>query len=163
MAVLGSLFLLFMLDMKTLNLTRLDGLLVEPTRDLAQLELWLQAGSDHRDEENPYVQWFLQRTEIPLSIVTYQENRYWMDDPFGRRNLVLVMSLDQLLTNRGAAAPIQKAGTFFYILADQDKDLSADEQLRLEGSCRLFWSQHKVYNRFFLTRDGVWIYDPFLL
>ncbi|XP_033171055.1 uncharacterized protein LOC117148005 [Drosophila mauritiana] len=161
MAVLGSLFLLSMLDMKTLNLTRLDGLLVEPTRDLAQLELWLQAGSDHRDEENPYVQWFLQRTEIPLSIVSYQENRYWMDDPFGRRNLVLVMSLDQLLTNRGAAAPIQKADTFFYILADQDKDLSADEQLRLEGSCRQLWTQHKVYNRFFLTRDGVWIYDPF--
>ncbi|XP_039499368.1 uncharacterized protein LOC120456555 [Drosophila santomea] len=160
MAVLGSLLLLLMLD-KELNLTQLDGLLVEPTRDLHQLELWLRAGFDHHDVENPYVRWFLHRVEMPLSIVTYQENRYWMDVPFGGKNLVMVMSLDLLLTNRGAAAPIQKASTFFYILADQDKDLSLEEQLRLEGSCRKLWMQHKIYNRFFLTRDGIWIYDPF--
>ncbi|XP_017045681.1 uncharacterized protein LOC108091156 [Drosophila ficusphila] len=161
MAVLSSLFLLFMLE-KSQNLTQLDGLLAEPTRDLPQLKLWLRAGEQHRDETNPYVLWFLQRSNISLSIHTYEEEGHeWTDDRFGRENLALVMSFDQLVSNRGAAAPSQRAGVFFYILADQVEDLLLEDQLRLEESCRQLWILHKIYNRFFLTRDGVWIYDPF--
>ncbi|XP_016961377.1 uncharacterized protein LOC108032066 [Drosophila biarmipes] len=161
MAVLGALgFLLLMLE-QSRNLSQLDGLLAEPTRDLPQLELWLRAGETHEDEQNPYVQWFLHREEMPLSILTYEENEDWLGDPFGRKNLVLVMSLAQLMANRGAAAPNQKAGVFFYILADQLEDLSLEEQLGLEDSCRKLWMLHKIYNRFFLTPHGIWIYDPF--
>ncbi|XP_017076928.1 uncharacterized protein LOC108111834 [Drosophila eugracilis] len=160
MAVLGSLFLLLMLE-KTRNSSQLDGLLTEPTRDLPQLELWLRASKQHQDEENPYVQWFMHRMEMPLTIRTYEETEDWQDDPFGWDNLALVMSLDQLIANQGAAAPSQKAGVFFYILADQVEEFTPEKQLLLERSCRQLWMQHKIYNRFFLFGYGIWVYDPF--
>ncbi|KAI8034878.1 hypothetical protein M5D96_012394 [Drosophila gunungcola] len=160
MAVLGSLFLLLVLE-KPSNLSQLNGLLAEPIRDLPQLNLGLRMGKENQDEANPYVQWFLHQSQKPLSIHTYEESQDWRDDPFGRDNLVLVMSLGQLISNRGAAAPNQKAGVFFYILADQVEDLSSEEQLDLEASCRQLWMLHKIYNRFFLTNKGIWIYDPF--
>ncbi|XP_016986840.1 uncharacterized protein LOC108049944 [Drosophila rhopaloa] len=160
MAVLGSLFLLLVLE-KSPNFTQLNGLLAEPIRDLPQLNLYLRESKQHQDAANPYVQWFLHQSKKPLSIHTYEESQDWAEDPFGRDYLVLVMSLGQLVSNRGAAAPNQKAGVFFYILADQSEDLSAQEQLLLERSCRQLWMLHKIYNRFFLTRDGIWIYDPF--
>lgn len=160
MAVLASLLLNFLLDGSP-GQPMLDGLLAEPIRDLPQLELWLRESKQHQDEANPYVQWFLHQSQMPLIIVTYEENQAWLGDPFGRDNIAMVTSLSHLVSDRGAAAPTQKASVFFYILEDQTRDLSAEEQLLLEGGCRRLWIGHKVYNRFFLTRDSVWIYNPF--
>ncbi|KAH8354859.1 hypothetical protein KR084_012477 [Drosophila pseudotakahashii] len=170
MAVLGSLFQLFLAfilesEYQSVNLNSgIDGLLGEATRDLPQLEIWLRASGRHDDMANPYVQWFVHQSKMPVSIFTYEEEEedFLAPDPVGRRNLALVMSLNQLISNRGAAAPNQKADVFFYILADQKEDLKDEEQLRLENSCRQLWMLHKIYNRFFLTaNETIWIYDPF--
>ncbi|KAH8421294.1 hypothetical protein KR009_000365 [Drosophila setifemur] len=169
MAVPGwiSLTLLLLLRLNTelslgqMNFTEMDELLAEPIRDLPQLELWLRGSKQHQDEANPYVQWFLHRSGTPLHILTYEENHDWLEDPFGRDNLVVVMSLSQLISNRGVAAPSQRAGVFFYILEDQTQDLTDEEQIQLENSCRQLWMLHKIYNRFVLSKDSLWIYDPF--
>ncbi|KAH8243542.1 hypothetical protein KR032_008424, partial [Drosophila birchii] len=160
MAVLASLFLNFLLEGSMSQPIR-DRFLEEPIRDLPQLELWLREGKQLQDAANPYVQWFLHRSQMPLSIVTYEENQDWMGDPFGRDNLAIVTSLSYLTSNRGPAAPNQRAGVFFYLLEDQTRDLSPEEQLLLESNCRRLWMMHKMYNRFFLTGDSVWIYNPF--
>ncbi|XP_017036237.1 uncharacterized protein Ir10a [Drosophila kikkawai] len=160
MAALASLFLKFLLQ-SSVGQPIPDGLLTEPIRDLPQLELWIREGKQQQDADNPYVQWFLRRSQKPLCVVAYEENQDWIGDPFGRDNLAMVMSLSHLTSNRGPAAPNQRAGVFFYILEDQTRDLSLEEQLLLENCCRTLWMMHKIYNRFFLTGQSVWIYNPF--
>ncbi|EDV35138.1 uncharacterized protein Dana_GF22355 [Drosophila ananassae] len=144
-----------------LNLTQMDEVLAAPTRDLPRLSLWLRKSKQHQDEANPYVQWFLHRSNLSLEVQTYEEHEDWLEDPFGRDNHALVVSLDLILSNQGAAGPTEKAAMFFYILEDQTRDLTLDEQAMLEDSCRQLWMLHKIYNRFVLARDSIWIYDPF--
>lgn len=144
-----------------LNLTQMDEVLAAPTRDLPRLSLWLRESKQHQDEANPYVQWFLHRSNLSLEVQTYEEHEDWLEDPFGRDNHALVVSLDLILSNQGAAGPTEKAAMFFYILEDQTRDLTLDEQAMLEDSCRKLWMLHKIYNRFVLARDSIWIYDPF--
>ncbi|KAH8273262.1 hypothetical protein KR018_001039, partial [Drosophila ironensis] len=153
-----------LLSLKTegqLNSTQMDGLLAAPTRDLPNLNMWLRGSKILQDEQNVYVQWFLHRSQLPLEIQAYEETDQWQEDPFGRDNLVLVTSLAFLVANRGAVAPAQKAGVFFYILEDQSQDLTTAERDQVESSFRVLWTLHKIFNRFVLSRNDIWIYDPF--
>ncbi|XP_022214016.2 uncharacterized protein LOC111068668 [Drosophila obscura] len=149
-------------DSVGVELTQLDDLMAVPTKDLPQMQLWLRLRHQHGDAANVYVQWFLHRSQLPLIVRGYEADEdQWLDDPLGRENLVLVMTLAELISNRGAAGPSQRAGVFLYILADQSEGLTMEQQLQLEESCRWLWMRHKIYNRYILSLEGIWIYDPF--
>ncbi|BFG01257.1 uncharacterized protein DMAD_01051 [Drosophila madeirensis] len=144
------------------ELSQLDDLMAVPTRDLPQVQLWLRLRHRHGDAANVYAHWFLHRSQLPLIVRVYEsEQNQWLDDPFGRDNLVLVMTLAELISNRGAAGPSQRAGVFLYILADQSEALTMRQQLQLEESCRQLWMRQKIYNRYILSLEGIWIFDPF--
>ncbi|XP_033251958.1 uncharacterized protein LOC108152566 [Drosophila miranda] len=152
----------FIMDIFTLHLTQLDDLMAVPTRDLPRVQLWLRLGHQHGDAANVYVQWLLHRSQVPLIVLGYEADQdQWLDDRFGRENLALVMTLADLISNRGAAGPSQRAGVFLYVLADQSEGLTVREQGQLEESCRQLWTRHKIYNRYILSLEGIWIYDPF--
>lgn len=145
----------------------LDELLREPLRGIPYLHLLLRSNRLAEDAANDNARWFMQLTELPHSLHSYDERqplgmvsslRGYVDS---RDSLVLVISLPQLISNMGAAGSVQRAGVYFYILADQVDELSQQQLLELEQSCRQQWNEQRLFNRFILTDNGVWVYDPF--
>lgn len=145
----------------------LDELLREPLRGIPYLHLLLRRNRLVEDAANGNARWFMQLTDMPHSLHIYDEEqplgmvrslRGYVDS---RDSLVLVISLPQLISNMGAAESVQRAGVYFYILGDQVDELSQQQLLELEHSCRQQWTEQRLYNRFILTDNGVWVYDPF--
>lgn len=146
----------------------LDDLLREPLRGIPYLHLLLRHNRLAEDAASGNARWFMHRTDMPHSLHSYDEQqplemvsslRGFVDN---RDSLVLVISLPQLISNMGAAASADRAGVYFYILADLVDELSQQQLQELEHSCREQWIEQRLYNRFIITDRGVWIYDPFV-
>lgn len=145
----------------------LDEVLREPLRGIPYLHLLLRHNRLAADASNGNARWFMQRPDMPHSLHSYDEQqplemvdslRGYVDS---RDSLVLVISLPQLISNMGAAGSIDRAGVYFYIVADQVDELSQQQLLELEHSCREQWIEQRLYNRYIITDAGIWIYDPF--
>ncbi|EDW78583.2 uncharacterized protein Dwil_GK16517 [Drosophila willistoni] len=151
----------------------LNDLMIMPTRDVLQLHVRLRTNAD---ASNIYVQWFLNHSQLPIIVQMGQEwqlneqnrlaNKEQEQDqdlepeqnPDNRLNIAMVTSLTEFIST---PMPTSRAGIYFNILEETGADLSPNELMLLEQSCRLQWTQHKIYNRYILTTYGIWFYDPF--
>ncbi|XP_017869584.1 PREDICTED: uncharacterized protein LOC108618188 [Drosophila arizonae] len=145
----------------------LDELLAEPLRRIPYLHVLLRQGRQlQEDARNSDAMWFMQLTDVPHILHSYDERRpLELDSRLAeldkRASLVLVVSLAQLVAGSGAVSSADRAGVYFYIVADVPDSLSREQQLQLEQSSRRLWTQHRVFNRYILVAGDVWIYDPF--
>lgn len=145
----------------------LDVLLAEPLRSIPFLHVLLRQGEQlQEDARNGNVMWFMQLTDVPHTMHSYDEQRPLeldsnLMDLDSRGSLVLVISLSQLISGGGAVSSAGRAGVYFYIVPDVVDSLSREQQLQMEQSCRQLWTQHRIFNRYIITAGEVWIYDPF--
>ncbi|KAH8385486.1 hypothetical protein KR093_010820, partial [Drosophila rubida] len=140
--------------------TSLDTLLAAPMRDIPHVHLLLRGDHLQADADNANSRWFLRHTETPHCTHSYDEQQS-LPGVDSRDSLALVVSLQQLVSNEGAAGSLQRAGVLFYIVGDALGALSESQLRRVEQSCRELWLGHRIYNRYILTDVGIWIYDPF--
>ncbi|XP_032295745.1 uncharacterized protein Ir10a [Drosophila virilis] len=145
---------------------QLDVLLAEPMRSIPFLHVLLRRDQLQEDARNGHAMWFMQHADMPHSVHSYMEEQpvemaSSLVGVDSRDSFALVISLAQLISNRGAASITERAGVYFYIVADALDSLRPEEQLQLAHSCRQLWTQHRVFNRYIITDTDIWIYDPF--
>ena len=145
----------------------LELLLAEPLRSIPFVHVLLRDGQLlQEDASNEHARWFMQLTDVPHIMHTYDEHQplemaSGLVDPDVRDSFALVISVAQLISSSGAASSADRAGVYFYIVADIVDSLSRAQRLALEQSCRRLWTQHRVFNRYIIVEADIWIYDPF--
>ncbi|ALC49301.1 Ir10a [Drosophila busckii] len=137
----------------------LDALLAAPMHDIPHLHVLLRHQLRHEDAANPHALWFLQHTSVSHSVHSYVAQQPPASlQRSTRESFVVVLSLEQLMAKSGVANTRQRAGVYFFIV---DDELNTLQQLQLEQRCRELWLEHKVYNRYIISSNLIWIYDPF--
>ncbi|XP_062140636.1 uncharacterized protein LOC133848909 isoform X2 [Drosophila sulfurigaster albostrigata] len=155
-----QLLLALMLQTQTLSQILDTGLLEQTMNDIPHVHVMLRRRQLHEDAANANARWFMQRTETPHCTHSYDEEQS-LPGVDSRDSLALVIGLPQLISNSGAAALMQRAGVFFYIVGDALGELSEQQLLQVEQSCRQLWIRRKIYNRYIITDTAIYIYDPF--
>ncbi|EDV99774.1 uncharacterized protein LOC6564942 [Drosophila grimshawi] len=162
----AQLLLLLILGCTWAMAGELGAVLVEPMRGIPFIHVLLRHDHMQSDARNGNAEWLMQHTNMPHSMHSYDEQQpLEMSTSLAgldmRDSFALVISLSQLVSNKGAAESTERAGIYFYIVADVVGNLSQQQHLMLEESSRQLWIRHRVYNRYILTDVAMWIYDPF--
>ena len=142
---------------------RIGSLLKKPLKDLPHLDIQLRLHNFDRDIHNLYIQWFLtQQSKLPITISTYEykelsiSNRsHHKSNMTTRNNYVIVTDMDNIWIS--VHQFIQSAGVLFFIIEER-LDL-----IILRDIFNYMWIHFLIYKNILLTKNGVYIYDPFKL
>lgn len=136
----------------------IESWLAKPLENIKHLHLKLRSNNFQKDIENPYIQWFLKQTLVPITIEKYQLNKNKtkvMTTDYDRNNYVIVTSMKSLrLTARQFS---KRAGIYFFIVS------GVIHNPELRDIFQLGWKRLHIFNNFLLTDKNVLIYDPFAL
>lgn len=145
-----------------LSTSLIETWLRKPLRDIKHLHLKLRSTNYQEDIENPYTQWFLKQTHVPITIEKYKLNQNKTNikininrNNYKRNNYVIATSMTSFrLTARQFG---QRAGIFFFIVS------GVIDFAELTHIFQLGWKRLHIFNNILLTDKSVLIYDPFAL
>ena len=121
--------------------------------DLQRVKLLIRFDKPEIDAENPYINWFFHHSNVPVQVVHYNINEFGKFNK-NRDSSIIVTEVEQL--NITIRMHIQRAGTFFYILTDEE--VSHDV---LRDIFHNLWHRRRVYKSYILLENHVFIFDPF--
>ncbi|XP_053954862.1 uncharacterized protein LOC128861020 [Anastrepha ludens] len=143
------------------NLIQIGEELHRYTSQIPYLNVLLRAKYLQSEAANPYVQWFLRSSLLPVMITaydTYQINKTESLETRDKERESFVIATDFQQLHDLAHSLVHRAGVFFFIVSDTRLPKNRSQ---LRNVFHSLWVKYRTFKSFLLTFEGIFYYNPF--